>query len=102
MAPDKDSVPLAPVFVRPITPVPVFSILPANVVDVPLPPAVRVAVVAAALLVTMPVLAPAKEPIVFEKLLRSSVPDTVKAELGEKPPPEPAFAVPPVTLVAPL
>jgi hypothetical protein len=64
------------------------------------PPAVKVAEVVATLLVTVPV--PAKEPTLLEKLARSRVEFTVKAEPALNAVMEPAFNVPALTVVAPL
>ena len=88
-----------PVLVRPRVPDPLTKV-PLKVVLVLLPPAVRVAEVELALLVTVP--APAKEPTVLEKLSRSRVEVTVKAELELKAVVEPACSVPALTVVAPL
>ena len=74
--------------------------MPLKVVLELLPPAVRVAEVEVALLVTVP--APAREPTVLEKPARSRVEVTVKAELELKAVVEPAFSVPALTVVAPL
>ena len=68
LAPDKISVPV-PVFVRATAPLP-FWMMPENVVELLLPPAVRMTA-PAALLVTVP--APASEPMTSLKPPRSNV-----------------------------
>ena len=98
LAPLKVSVPV-PALVNPRVPAPLVKV-PLKVVLELLPPAVKVAELAALLLVTVPV--PANEPTVLEKLARSKVEVTVKAELALKAVVEPAFNVPALTVVAPL
>ena len=83
---------------KPRVPAPLIKV-PLKVVLVLSPPAVKVAGVAA-LLVTVPV--PANEPTLLEKLSRSRVEVTVKAEFALKAVIEPACSVPALTVVVPL
>ena len=87
-----------PLLVNPRVPAPLVKV-PLKVVSELSAPAVKVAEVVAALLVTVPV--PANEPTVLEKLARSRVAFTVKAELALNAVVEPACSVPPLTVVAP-
>jgi hypothetical protein len=95
--PESVSVPV-PVLVNPRVPAPSVKV-PVKVVLELLPPAVKVAEVVPALLVTLPV--PANEPTVLEKLARSRVEFTVKDELALNAVAEPACSVPALTVVAP-
>ena len=87
-----------PTLVRLEAEVPSF-ITPLNVVEVLLPPVVNVATVPPAL-VTVP--APASEPMVWLKPLRSRVPVTVNALADEKVLVAPACRVPALIVVTPL
>ena len=97
LSPESVSVP-EPALVKPRVPTPSVKV-PLKVVLVLFPPAVSVTEVEVALLVTVP--APARDPTLLEKLARSKVKVTVKAELELKAVMEPACSVPVLTVVTP-
>ena len=97
MAPVSVSVP-APALVSASVALP-FCRMPLNVVLVPSPPAVRVMLLAAELVM---VPAPAIEPTLSENPARSSVPVMVTAEVSASTPAAPSASVPALIVVAPL
>ena len=97
MVPERVCVPV-PVFLSAVVPDP-FWITPLKVVEVLLPPAVSVLVVAEEL-VTVPL--PASEPMERSKPARSSEALAVTAELLPNALVEPAFKMPALTVVAPV
>src|ERR1700733_7904690 len=87
-----------PASVNPRVPAPLTKV-PLKVLLMLLAPAVKVT---GAATLSVPFPAPANEPTLLEKPLRSRVEDTVKAEFELKPVVEPACSVPALTEVNPL